>query len=75
MESDTLFAICVGLGLQVRMIEKIYNKSECKLHYYDEPDKTRLRILQRFPMINIADFNALLNSAGQKTIGSKLRDK
>ena len=70
MKSDTLFAICVGLGLQLRIIEKIYSKSECKLHYYDEPDKTRIRIIQRFPAINIVDFNALLERAGQKPLGS-----
>lgn len=75
MKSDTLFAICVGLGLQLRIIEKIYSKSECKLHYYDEPDKTRIRIIQRFPAINIVDFNALLERAGQKPLGSVSQEK
>ena len=75
MKSDTLFAICVGLGLQLRIIEKIYSKSECKLHYYDEPDKTRIRIIQRFPTININDFNELLKRAGQKPLGSTTQEK
>ena len=64
MKTDTLMAICVGLGLQLRIIEKIYSKSNCKLHYYDEPDRTRIRILQTFPTIGIADFNNLLTTQG-----------
>lgn len=73
MESDTLFAICVGLKLQLRIIEKIYSKSERKLHYYNEPDKTRLRIIQTYPAINIEDFNRLLKSSNLKLLGTESR--
>ena len=70
-----MFAICVGLGLQLRFVEKIYEKSECKLHYYDEPDKTRIRILQTYPTINIEDFNGLLISCGLKLLGTDAKSK
>ncbi len=75
MKSDTLFAICVGLGLKLRIVEKIYDKSECKLHYYDEPDKTRIHLIQRFPTINIVDFNDLLLRSGLKPLGNDSHDK
>lgn len=71
MGSDTLFAICVGLKLQMWIIEKIYNKSECKLHPYDEPDKTRIRIVRAFPALSIDDFNFMLTSRGLKELGTK----
>lgn len=71
MESDTLFAICVGLKLQMWIIEKIYNKSECKLHPYDEPDKTRIRIVRAFPALSIEDFNLMLTRRGLKELGTE----
>lgn len=75
MKSDTLFAICVGLGLQLRIVEKIYSKSECKLHYYAEPDRTRTRILQTYPTINIMDFNRLLVTCDLTPLGTETKSK
>lgn len=75
MKSDTLLAICIGLGLQLRIIEKIYAKSDCKLHYYDEPDKTRIRILQTYPTIGIIDFNGLLTKRGLMPLGTTSKGK
>lgn len=75
MKTDTLFAICVGLGLQLRLVEKIYAKSECKLHYYDNPDKTRIRILQTYPNIDIADFNGILISCGLEPLGTETKSE
>ena len=73
MKSDTLMAICVGLGLRFRLTEKIYDKSENRLHYYEEPDKTRIRIMETFPGIDIVNFNRLLESANMEPLGSKDR--
>ena len=65
MESDTLMAICVGLGLRLRLTEKLFDKAErCKLHYYEEPDKTRIQIMETYPGISIYDFNRLLEVSG-----------
>lgn len=73
MKSDTLMAICVGLGLRLRLTEKLYDKSENRLHYYEEPDKTRIRIMETFPGIDIVNFNRLLESANLAPLGSKDR--
>lgn len=71
MESDTLMAIRVGLGLRLRLTEKLFDKADrCKLHYYDEPDKTRIRIMETYPCINIYDFNHLLEAAGMQKLGT-----
>lgn len=71
MESDTLMAICVGLGLRFRLTEKLFDKADrCKLHYYEEPDKTRIRIMETYPGISIYDFNHLLGVSGMKKLGT-----
>lgn len=73
MSSDTLMAICVGLGLHARMIEKLFAKSKNRLQLYEEPDKTRYRILEMFPGISIYDFNRMLEEFDLEPIGSKQR--
>lgn len=73
MKSDTLMAICVGLGLRLRLTEKLYGKSECKLHYYEEPDMTWIRIMETYPGISIVDFNKLLKAAECEPLGTKDR--
>lgn len=73
MKSDTLMAICVGLGLRLRLTEKVYSRSENKLHYYEEPDKTRIRIMEMYPGIGIKEFNKLLVTAKMEPLGSKER--
>lgn len=73
MKSDLLMAICVGLGLRFRLTEKVYGKSEMKLHYYEEPDKTRIRIMETFPGIDITTFNCLLKEANQEPLGTRER--
>lgn len=71
MGSDILMAICVGLGLRLRLTEKLFEKAEkCKLHYYEEPDKTRIRIMETYPCISIYDFNKLLEAAGMQKLGT-----
>ena len=73
MKSDTLMAICVGLGLRLRLTEKVYSRSENKLHYFEEPDKTRIRIMEMYPGIGIKEFNKLLLTANMEPLGSKER--
>ena len=71
MESDTLMAICVGLGLRLRLTEKLFDKAErCKLHFYEDPDKTRIQIMETYPGISIYDFNRLLEVSGMKKLGT-----
>lgn len=75
MKSDTLWAICVGLGLRLRLTEKIFGKSERKLRYYEDPDKTRIRIMETYPCINIDDYNSLLIASKLAPLGTVERKK
>jgi hypothetical protein len=72
MGTDILMAICVGLRLSLRMTQKIFDKSENKLSYSQEPDKTYIRILENMPGISLQDFNAILATAGIKELGSTI---
>jgi len=74
MGTDVLMAICVGLGLNLRIIEKIFQKSSNKLNYYKDPDKTYIHILENMPGLSIQDFNSVLDQAGIPKLGSTLKD-
>lgn len=74
MNTQTLMAICVGLGLTYRLTEKLFEKSNNKLKPYEDPDMTYIRILETFPKISINDFNSLLNVKGIKELGTEMRD-
>lgn len=71
--SDTLMAVCVGLGLGLRTTQKLYDKSEVKLDEYNEPDRTRIKILESMPGLSITDFNSVLAACGLDELGSKMR--
>lgn len=73
MESGTIMAICVGLGLRRDLIEEVYQKSERKLHPYQDPDRIWLKIIDRYPCISIVDFNRLIEVAKMEPIGTKDR--
>ena len=70
MKSDTLMAICVGLGLPRYLTEEVFKKSERKLHRYQEPEKTCLKIMDRFPGADIATFNKFLTMRNLPPLGS-----
>ena len=66
-------AICVGLGLSLRLTEKLFDKSNNKLNYYQDPDKTYIRILETMPGISMQDFNCICEKANIKKLGSSER--
>ena len=72
MGTAVLMAICVGLRLNLRVVEKIFDKSDNKLNYYQDPDKTYIRILENMPGISLQDFNSVLKVAGIKELGSTI---
>ena len=47
MGTDVLMAICVGLKLSFRIVEMIFAKSNNKLNYYKDPDKTYMLSCRR----------------------------
>lgn len=75
MESETIMAICVGLGLRRSLIEEVYHKSERKLHPYQDPDRIWLKIIDGYPGLGITDFNRLLQAVHIEPLGSKDRKK
>lgn len=70
MGTDVLMAICVGLKMNLRLTEKIFEKSKNKLDYYHDPDKTYIRIMEAMPCLDIVNFNRCLSAAGQKKLGT-----
>lgn len=73
MGTDVLMAVCVGLGLTLRMTEKVFDKSKNKLDYYHDPDKTYMRVMERFPGLSITDFNSILEKAHVEQLGSAIK--
>lgn len=73
MGTDVLMAICVGLKLNLRIIEKLFDKSNNKLNYYQDPDKTYIRILEMAPGISLQDFNSICEKASVKQLGSTIK--
>lgn len=73
MGTDVLMAICVGLKLNLRITEKIFQKSDNKLNYYQDPDRTYIRILENMPGISMQDFNSICQQSGIKELGSSLK--
>ena len=73
MGTDVLMAICVGLRLNLRIIEKIFEKSGNKLNYYKDPDRTYIHILENMPGLSIQDFNSVLEQADIPQLGSTIK--
>lgn len=70
MGSDVLMAICVGLRLTLRIIEKLFDKSKNKLDYYNDPEKTYIRIIEQMPGLSMQDFNSICNQANVPQLGT-----
>lgn len=72
MSKNILFAICVGLGLNLRITEKLFEKSEHRLHFYQEPDKFYIKVMETMPGLPISDFNSIIRKLGANELGSKI---
>lgn len=73
MGTVVLMTICVALRLKLRIVEQIFEKSNNKLNYYQDPDKTYIRILESMPGLSLQDFNSILVQYGIKELGSTLK--
>ena len=69
-----MIAICVGLKLSLRITERLFDKSKNKLNYYQDPEKTYIRIMENMPGISIQDFNNICGMAGVKQLRSNTKD-
>lgn len=70
MGTGVLMAICVGLKMNLRLTEKIFEKSKNKLDYYHDPDKTYIHIMETMPCMDIVNFNCCLSAAGIEKLGT-----
>ena len=70
MERDTLMAICVGCGFDLRLTQMVLKKANISLDEFAEPDRTYLTLLERFPGISIDDFNKILSRRNLKELGT-----
>lgn len=75
MRTNVLMPICVGLQLVLRLTEKIFDKSENKLHYYEDPDMTCIKIMEYMPGLSIQDFNSILEKQGLDPLGTVSKDE
>lgn len=74
MKTNVLMPICVGLQLVLRLTEKVFDKSDNKLNYYKDPDKSYIRIMEFMPGISIQDFNTILEKQGIAPLGTVSKD-
>ena len=74
MTTHVLMSICVGMRLSLRITEKLFDKSSHRLNYYQNPDKTYIYIMERFPALAVSDFNNILVESGIPELGSKLKE-
>ena len=73
MTTNVLMAICVGMKLSLRITEKLFDKSDNKLNYYADPDKTYIHIMETMPGLSISDFNSILNKCNIQELGSVIK--
>lgn len=74
MSTNVLMAICVGMGLNLRLTQQIFDKSKNKLEYYKDPDKTYIRIMENMPGLSIDEFNTILQESNLKELGTEIKE-
>lgn len=74
MKTNTLMAICVGMKLCLRMTIKLFDKSTNKLNYYNDPDKTYIRIMEMMPGLSLDEFNSILKESGVEELGTVAKE-
>jgi len=74
MTTTVLMAVCVGMKLSLRITEKLFDKSKNKLDYYNNPDKTYIRIMETMPALSLDDFNGILQQCNVKELGTEIKE-
>ena len=75
MGKEMLMAICVGCKFDLRMTQRVLGKQKIILDDLQEPDRTYITILERFPGLDIKEFNELLKRNSIPELGSKKNSK
>jgi hypothetical protein len=66
--------ICVSMGLSLRITEKLFDKSNNKLDYYTDPDKTYIHIMETMPGLPLSNFNDILEEFDIPKLGSETKE-
>ena len=74
VRKNTLMAICVGLGLTVLTVQRVFKKAELFLSESSMPDRLYMSIIEKSPGIIIDKFNQILIRAGQAPLGTRERE-
>ncbi|MDL2298075.1 hypothetical protein LJC40_02865, partial [Synergistaceae bacterium OttesenSCG-928-D05] len=74
MTTNVLMAICVGMKINLRITEKLFDKSKNKIDYYNDPDKTYIRIMKTMPALSLDDFNGILQRCNVKELGTEIKE-
>ena len=74
MGREMLMAICVGCKFDLRMTQRVFEKRRITLDEFQEPDRTYLTILERFPGLDILEFNELLKTKNIQELGTQSKD-
>lgn len=74
MTTNVLMAICVGMQLNLRITQSLFNKSTNKLDYYRNPDKTYIHIMETMPGLPLNDFNGILGQCNIPELGSEIKE-
>jgi len=77
MGPAVLMAVCVGLGLPIRLVEKLFRKSGLDPDQlsYKEPFKTYFDIIEHMPGLPIHDFNSACDAKGVENLGTEIKTK
>lgn len=75
MGKDMLIAICVGCRFDLQMTQRVLEKQKIILDEFREPDRTYITLLERFPGLDINQFNEILKKRNLKVLGSKSNSK
>ena len=61
------------MKLSLRITEKLFQKSENKLNYYNDPDRTYIHIMETMPGLSLSDFNSLLEKCDLQQLGTEIK--
>jgi len=72
MGKEMLMAICVGMGFDLMLTQRVLQKADITLSEFKEPDKTYLTIMERIQGLTIKQFNELLKRRNIKPLGTPI---
>ncbi len=73
VKKNTLLALCIGLGLPIRAVEKVFDKAGLKLQEHRTPDCKYLLLMEYKPGLTLDNFNSYLVKEKMPLLGTQDR--